>query len=115
MKLKKITAFPFVMLKFVEKKIYSVFRKDTFNGIYTNFSSFKALEYKLALLYTLYHRCFTIFSDFAKFHFEVQTLQKNILQKNADSVKFVDKCILKFLDNIYGERPYFTTVSKLEV
>ena len=53
LKLKKITAFPFVMLKFVEKKIYSVFRKDTFSDIYTNFSSFKALEYKLALLYTL--------------------------------------------------------------
>ena len=41
--------------------------------------------------------------------------KETFYKKNADSVKFVDKCILKFLDNIYGERSYFTTVSKLEV
>ena len=37
-----------------DKFTTNVFRKDTFNGVYTNFSSFVALEHKFGLVYTLY-------------------------------------------------------------
>ena len=61
-------------------------------------------------MYTLLHRSFTIVSDFSKFNFEVETLHKN-----AYPTKFFDKCIAKFLNNIFVQKPGFTTVPKLEL
>ena len=43
-----------------EKFITSVFRKDTFSGVYTNFISFIPLEYKFGLVHTLLNRCFIV-------------------------------------------------------
>ena len=51
-------------------------------------------------------------SDFSKFHFEVETLKKT-LDKNAFSTKFVDKCIVKFANNIFVQKPVVTTVPYL--
>ena len=53
-------------------------------------------------------------SDFSKFHFEVETFKKT-LHKNAYSRKLVDKCIAKFVTNIFVQKPVFTTVPKLEL
>ena len=44
-------------------------------------------------------RCFIIVSYLSKFHFRVETLKKTFYE-NAYSMKFVDKCISKSLDNI---------------
>ena len=97
-----------------DKFTTSVLRKDTFSGVYTNFSSFVALKHKFGLVYTLLHRSFTIVSGFSRFHFEVETLKKT-LHKNAYPTKFVDKCVPKFVDNIFIQKPAFTTVPKLEL
>ena len=113
MKLKKII--PFLDVKICREKdkfTTSVFRKDTFSGLYTNLSSFVALKHKFGLVYTLLHRSFTIVSDFSKFHFEVETLKKS---KNAYPTKFTDKCITKFVKNIFIQKRVFTTVPKLEL
>ena len=64
-------------------------------------------------MHTLLHRSFTIVSDFSKFHFEVETLKKT-LHKNAYPTKFVDKCVAKFVNNIFIQKPVFITVPKLE-
>ena len=53
-------------------------------------------------------------SDFSKFHFEVETFRKT-LHKNAYCTKLVDKCIPKFVTNIFVQKPVFTTVPKLEL
>ena len=53
-----------------------------FSGVYTNFSSFVALEHKFGLVYRLWHKNFTIVFDFSKFRFEVETPKKT-LRKNA--------------------------------
>ena len=104
-----------VNLSFYNNKFTTnVFRKDTFSGIYTNFSSFVALEHKFGLVYTLLHRSFTIVSDFSKFHFEVETLKKT-LHKNAYPTNFVDKCISKFINNIFVQKPVVASVPKLEL
>ena len=50
-----------------KKFVTSVFRKDTFSGVYTNFVSFIPLEYKFGLVHTLLNRCFNLSSDFLKF------------------------------------------------
>ena len=79
-----------------DKFTTSVLWKDMFSGVYTNFSSFVALEHKFGIMYTLLHRSSTIVSDFSKFHFEFETLKKT-LYKNASPTKFVDKCIANLL------------------
>ena len=86
----------------------------TFSGVYTNFSSFVALEHKFGLVYALLHRSFTIVSGFSKFHLEVEILKKK-LHKNAYPTKFVDKCIAKFVNNIFVQKPVSSTAPKLEL
>ena len=97
-----------------DKFTTNVFGKDTFSGVYTNFSSFVALKHKFGSVYTLLHRSSTIVSDFSKFHFEVETLKKT-LHENAYPTKFVDKCVAKFVNNLFIQKAVFTTVPKLEI
>ena len=97
-----------------DKFVTSVFRKETFSGVYTNFISFIALEYKFGLVHTLLNRCFNLSSDFLKFHHEVDKLKK-ILSKNAYPQKFIDKCIQKFLNNMFIQRLQIPTVPKKEL
>ena len=97
-----------------EKFVTSIFRKDTFSGVCTNFISFIPLEYKFGLVQTLLNRCFHLSSDFLKFHHETDKLKK-ILSKNAYPQKFVDKCIQKFLNNVYIQTPKVPSVPKKEL
>ena len=56
--------------------VTNVFRKETFSGVYTNFTTFLPLEHKFGLVHTLLNRCFNLSSDFLKFHHEVDKLKK---------------------------------------
>ena len=99
-KTEKVNSFSFLDVKTCREKdkfTTSVFRKDTFSGVCTNFSSFVALQDKFDLVCKLLHKSFTIVSDFSKFHFEGETLQKT-LHKNAYPTKFVDKCVATFVN-----------------
>ena len=64
-------------------------------------------------MYTLLYRSSTIASDFSKFHFQVETLKKT-LHKYGYPIKFVDKCLAKFVNNIV-QKPVVITVPKLEL
>ena len=94
------------------KFVTNVYRKETFTGVYTNFSSFIPLEHKFGLVYTLLHRC-SVF-DMSKFHFEIEKL-KEILSSNGYSNKFIDKSILKFMNKLYIKKPVVLTVSKKQL
>ena len=110
-------SFSFLHVKICREKdkfTISVFRKDTFSGIQTNFSSFVELTHKFGLVRTLLHRSCTILSDFSKFHFQIETLKKTF-HKNSYPTKFLDKCVTKFVHNIFIQKPVFTTVPKLEL
>ena len=97
-----------------DKFVTSVYRKETFSGVYTIFISFIPLEHKFGLVHTLLNRCFNLSSDFLKFHLEVDKLQK-ILSKNAYPQKFIDKCIQKFLNNMFIQRLQIPSVLKKEL
>ena len=71
----------------------SVYHKPTFSGVYSNFNSFISKEYKVGLIFTLF-RTVSIVLDFSRFHSEVCHL-KEILTKNAFSIKLIDSCIKK--------------------
>ena len=110
-------SFPFLDVNISRDKnkfVTSVYRKSTFSGVYTNFTSFLPLEYKFGLIYTLLFRCFTLVSDFSKFHLEVEKL-KNFLSKNGYSSSFIDTCIRKFLDKRYTVKEKSFDVPKKEV
>ena len=92
----------------------NVYRKETFTGVYTNFSSFIPSEHKFGLVYTLLHRCFCLVSDMSKFHFEIEKL-KEILLANEYSNKFIDKCISKFMNKLYIKKPVTLTVPKKQL
>ena len=72
------------------KCVTNVYRKKTFTGIYTDFSTFSLLEHKFGSVYTLIHRCFFFISDMSKFHFEIEKLKKIILS-NGYFNKFINK------------------------
>ena len=96
------------------KFVTNVYRKETFTGVYTNFSSFIPLEHKFGLIYTLLHRCFCLVSDMSKFHFEIEKPQE-ILLSNGYSNKFIDKCISKFMNKLHIKKPAMLTVPKKQL
>ena len=59
----------------------SVHHKSTFSGVFTNYRSFIAIEYKSSLITALLYRSFTIVSDYHKLHKEIVKL-KSVLRQN---------------------------------
>ena len=89
----------------------SVHSKLAFSGVYTNYRSFIATEYKSSLITTLLYRSFTIVSDYHKMHEEIVML-KSVLRQNGYPTRFLDKIISKFLDKSFKKRFTITTVPK---
>ena len=87
----KDNSFSFLDVKICREKdkfTTNVFRKDTFSGIYTNFSSFVALEHKFGLVYTLYIEVLQLCLIFPNFilklkhsrkHFTKMLIQQTLL------------------------------------
>ena len=82
-----------------------------FSGVYTNFKSFIPATYKIGLIKSLLFRCFSLCSDFIKFHHEIDKF-KSILYKNSYPRNLVDKCIKEFLDKMLAPKPVVSTVPK---
>ena len=59
-------------------------------------------------------RCFSLCSDFIKFHHEIDKL-KSILYKSSYPPDLIDKCINKFLDKILAPKPLVSTVPKKDL
>ena len=91
--------------------VTNVYRKKTFSGVYTNFKSFIPETYKIGLIKSLLFQCFSLCSDFIKFHHEIDKL-KSISYKNSYPRDLVDKCIKLFLDKILAPKPVVSTVPK---
>ena len=92
----------------------SVHRKMTFSGVYSNFSSFMPDTYKRGLVSTLLYRAYMISSSFQSLHKEIENLKK-VFSKNGYPSRFVDKCILKFFDKLYGKKDPVHTVPKKDL
>ena len=75
----------------------SIYRKPTFSGLYTNYYSYIADNYKKGLIFCLLFRIFTFSVTWSKFHAEVEFL-KIIFRKNSFPLHFIDKCIKVFLN-----------------
>ena len=89
----------------------SAYHKPTCSKVYSNFNSFISEEYKVGLIFTLLFRTFSIVSDFSGFHSELCHL-KEVLKKNAFSIKLIDSCIKNFLNKRLTEKPVTLTAEK---
>ena len=59
-------------------------------------------------------RCFSLFSDFIKFHHEIDKL-KSILYKNSFLHDLVDKCVKEFSNKILALKPVVRTKPKKDL
>ena len=89
----------------------SVYRKPTFNGVYTHFGSFLPSTYKFGTVYKLAFRCFRICSSWTKLHTELVFL-KEVFLKNGYPENFINKCFKRFVDNINVVKEAILTVEK---
>ena len=87
------------------------YRKPTFRGVHSNFESFLPSVYKFGMAYTLVYRCFRICSNWTQFHTELIFL-KGIFRKNGYPKNFIDKCFIKFLNNVHPVKENVPTVEK---
>ena len=86
-----------------ENSFYTnVYRKKTFTGAYTNFTSSIPIQYKYGLILALLFRFYSICSYWKLFHFEIKKL-KSILLFNGYPLGFIDKCVRKFISKIHND------------
>ena len=92
---------------FREKKRFAtnVYKKWPSVGVYTNFKSFVPQTYEIGLIKSLLFQCFSLSSDFIKFHHEIDKLN-SILYKNSYPRDLADKCIKKILNKTLAPKNY---------
>lgn len=75
-----------------------------FSGVQTNFGSFVS-------------GCVWLCLVFQNFILNLQHLRKHFSKKrkkNAYSTKFVEKCVVNFVNNIFAQKTYAASVPKLD-
>ena len=95
-------------LAFLDIKIYrennkfltSIYRKPTFTGLYSNFTSLIPMEYKKGLVSTLLFRLYSVCANWSIFSLELSKL-KNILIANGYPLTFIEERLRIFLDKIH--------------
>ena len=86
----------------------SVYRKPTFTGIYTHFTSFLPSVYKMGLLSTILFRYYSLCSSYTSFHKEILNF-KMIFLKNGYAANYIDTCIKRFLNKIFIKKTLVDT------
>ena len=79
--------------------VASVYRKPTFSGVYTNFSSYIPMTYKMSLVSTLLHRAYTICGNWAKIHSEISHI-KSVMRKNGYPLEQIDSSVKNFHNGV---------------
>ena len=91
-----------------------VYRKPTFTGLYTDFSSNVPKQYKLALIWSLVHRAFHLSSTYSLFHDEIMRIKDTVLQ-NGYPLEIFERCVNKFLRKTLQPSPTKLTVPRLPI
>ena len=78
----------------------SLYRKPTFTGLYTNWSSLIPLNYKIGLIKSLINRAYNISSSWELIHNELAKI-KSCLIGNDYLSGIIDSCINSFLTKKY--------------
>ena len=81
----------------------SLYRKKTFTGLYTDFSSLSPKKYKTNLVSVLVYRAFHICSTYENFHKELCKI-KAILYENCFPKSLIDSVLRVFLDKQFNKK-----------
>ena len=96
------------VLSFLDIKVHnsergfmtSVFRKKTFTGLLSNFTSATPMKYKMNLIFTLVSRAFKICSTYFDIHRELEYI-RSVLSKNGFPLNYVNTYIGKQLSKLF--------------
>ena len=77
----------------------SVYRKPTFSGVYTHYTSYIPQIYKTGLLSTLLYRCYVICTSWTQIDAEIREIRSFML-KNGYPGNILDRAIYRFLNNM---------------
>ena len=83
----------------------AVYRKLTHSGVFTNFTSFIPLQFKMGLVRTLVTRAYRLCSTWKLFHLELEELTR-LLMQNGYTKSFIENIIKTQLNRLYSEEPY---------
>ena len=99
METEKNNQLPFldVLLDKTDKLVTSIYRKETFSGVLTNYFSFTAMKYKVGLVKCLVDRTFKINNTWLGFHNDLQKVFE-ILRRNCFPIPVLDKVTKNYLD-----------------
>ena len=94
----------------------SLYRKPTFTGLYTDFSTLSPNNYKVNLISMLVFRAFNICSSYINFHNELLKI-KHTLAKNCYPSSLIDNVIKKFFNERFSpsNKPLNSDRNKLRV
>ena len=92
----------------------TIFRKNTFTGLGTNFYSFCFQNFKMNSISTLLHRAFTLTSDWNLFDKELKFLAKYFKNNCYPSKVFYNK-VKKFLNQKFCPKSKYPTAPKLDL
>ena len=92
----------------------SIYRKPTFSGVFTHYNSFIDDSYKKSLIFTLLFRCYSLCSNYEKFHVEIEFL-RDIFKRNSYPSNLVENAISIFLKQLYVPKKVVLTVPKKEL
>lgn len=79
------------------KTVTSVYRKPTFTGLGTKFTSFIPESFKINSIITMFNRCYNISSNWFCFDSEIRFI-KCFFQNNGFPLHVINKIISKYLD-----------------
>ena len=91
----KISFLDISVIRINNKLTTSLYRKETFSGVYLNLTSFLPMDYKKGLIHNLLFRAYNICADYVTLHNEIEFL-KSMWQRNSFPLFFIDSCIKKF-------------------
>ena len=92
----------------------AVYRKPTYNGVYTQYENYLDQAYKKSLTGSFLFRCFSICSDYALFHLEVENLRE-ILKGNSYPSGIIEQSIKYLLNKLHVPKKVIPTVPKKEI
>ena len=81
--------------------ITSVYRKPTFNSVYTNFDSFIPTSYKTGLVYSLLYRSYMICTNWQQIDNEFEKI-RSLMLKNGYPTELFEKTLSFFLNKLYS-------------
>ena len=89
----------------------SVYRKPTFNGLFTNFHSFIPRTCKRCLVSCLIHRIFNLCSSCENFYTQLEVV-RNRFKLNGFPSHMFERITRRFLDNTFDPKPSVNTIPK---